>query len=250
MATLNTTRSATLCLVALTLAGSQPARAQWPLGRAVAETPHNLLRPARAPAHAGEGRLQDYGQVCVYCHASHTRQTVPQVALWNRAQPSGPYQMYAGDTDMTMDPQPAAGSLMCLSCHDGTMALDVIQNSPGRGRGPAPGQNDIGQCASCHRGLAQAPSRDSVGAWLGTDLSNTHPISITYDPLVDPGFRSAGEVEAGGLVLYDGKVECMTCHDPHSQESWPFLRVGNSNGGLCLTCHVGRPAGRAHDVRP
>ncbi len=197
----------------------------YPNGTSVVGTPHNLSYAASSDRY-GAGALRDYGEVCVYCHTPHGGQT--SSPLWNRNYGAGPYSMYdathSSTIDMTVDASPTGVSLACLSCHDGTVGLDVITNVPNTYSGsPAVGTTMPG-------GLI---------ANLGTELRNDHPISVTYDPTRDPKFNPATDVTGtGGLVLYSGKVQCGSCHNPHTQENRPFLRKSNSSSALCLTCHI------------
>ncbi len=77
---------------------------------------------------------------------------------------------------------------------------------------------------------------------LGTDLSNDHPISFTYDAglagtdggLVTPA--SASQVVAG-IPLYSAKLECGSCHNVHNNANGDFLRVANTGSALCFKCH-------------
>ena len=169
--------------------------------------------------------LTSYGEVCVYCHTPHGGQT--SAPLWNRSFSVASYQMYdaahSSTINMTVDPQPSGVALACLSCHDGTVGLDVIVNTPNNYTGgPAVG--------------TRMPP--NLLANLSTDLRNDHPISITYDPTADPQFRSASSVHAAGLQLYGGKVQCGSCHNPHTAANRPFLRISNAGSSLCLTCHI------------
>jgi predicted CXXCH cytochrome family protein len=82
---------------------------------------------------------------------------------------------------------------------------------------------------------------------LGTDLSNDHPISFSFDTalatadggLKDPATASSG---LGGTVnddlLLGGKMECASCHDVHNSSNLSKLLVkSNAGSALCLTCH-------------
>lgn len=231
---------------ALLLGSTATGLGQWPDGTIVEQTPHNLLRPAQVPSGPMANRIEDYGEICVYCHTAHGGSTAG--ALWNRSTPAGPFRMYDRGTDMIMDPQPTGNSLVCLSCHDGTIGLDEIIVSPHTYGGAGPIAMTIDRCENCHSGGNPAGGIDWEGVFLDTDLRDDHPISITYDPALDPTFRTVAEVEFAGLVLYDGKVQCMTCHEPHSEVNKPFLRVDNAGGTLCLVCHTATPADPPHNM--
>lgn len=226
-----------LFLACLLTSGAE-ARAQWPSGTRVEDTPHNLTVPARATDPDMSGLVEDYGEVCVYCHGPHGAAT--DRPLWNRRTPSGPYRMYE-DTQMIADVQPSGNSLSCLSCHDGTIGLDEVTRTPTHYSGSGAARTTIDECEGCHSGGSPAGGISWEGVWLDTDLRKQHPISILYDPARATGFRSVAEVEAAGLELYSGKVQCMTCHEPHSQQNRPFLRIPNTGGGLCLACHRSGP---------
>jgi predicted CXXCH cytochrome family protein len=149
----------------------------------------------------------------------------------------------AAALSMIADPQPTGTTRLCLSCHDGTIALDDVINPPLTHTGPsAPGET-IKRCATdCHNGGNPAGGFNWENVWFDTRLEKQHPISITYDATRDAGFRPATAVEAAGLKLEDGKVQCTTCHDPHTQQNRKFLRIPNTGGSLCLVCHVTRPS--------
>ncbi|MEZ4417247.1 MAG: cytochrome c3 family protein [Gemmatimonadota bacterium] len=224
------------------LAGATPTslRAQWPNGLSIQATPHNLTIPAQNTDKDMIERIANYGEICVYCHSPHGT-TLQGEQLWNRPTPSGPYRMYDGGTAMPMDAQPTGNSLRCLSCHDGTIGLDGVIDSPNSFQGIRWGES-IERCDNCHSGGNPPGGIDWEGVWFDTDLRKQHPISILYDPLATPGFRTAVEVEAAGLRLFSGKVQCMTCHEPHSQQFRPFLRISNANRQLCLVCHTSNPS--------
>lgn len=219
------------------LAGS--ARAQWPNGTTVPETFHNLTHPAAISPMSG--MIADYGSVCVYCHAPHG--TGGQRPLWNRRLPSGPYRMYEGPLDMIADPQPTGVSRLCLSCHDGTIGLDDVLVRPAGYTGPGPRRETIERCTSCHNGGSPAGGISWENVWFRPDdLRKQHPISVRYDATRDPGFLPASSVEAAGLVLEDGRVQCATCHEPHTARYRPFLRIPNTGGSLCAVCHRTPPS--------
>jgi len=193
----------------------------------VAITLHNL-----SVSSGGDDQglpLQDYGEICVYCHTPHGGDI--SAPLWNRSFSVASYQMYTSPTiDMTFDAQPTGVSLACLSCHDGTIGLDVITNPPNTFTGTVPGTTP---------GTNTMPAGFAL---LGTDLRNDHPISVTYDNALDPMFNSKASVTSAGLRLFgDGttdKVQCASCHNPHDNTNEPFLRISNASSALCNTCHI------------
>jgi predicted CXXCH cytochrome family protein len=118
-------------------------------------------------------------EVCVFCHTPHGSNTNVTAPLWNKATGSATYTRYSDLGTATLDgAEVTVGSvsLACLSCHDGTQAMDVVVNAPGSGgwNGLTGAELDpaaIG--AMVNTGGAPFPM-------LGTDLRNDHPISIAY----------------------------------------------------------------------
>ena len=134
-------------------------------------------------------------QICVFCHTPHGATRADQGAaaivgqLWNRSVPAA--STYTGYTSSSLDAaaiqagftgQPAGSSKLCLSCHDGTIALGSVNALNGAGSATTPGTVSI----SMNGGVTTLPG-GSYGATsgytrdLGTDLRGDHPISVTYD---------------------------------------------------------------------
>ena len=194
-----------------------------------------------------------YNQVCVYCHTPHGGKT--EAPLWNRNVNSpGNYILYNSAT-MDNSPSTVSGiSLACLSCHDGTIAVDSLINAPGSGlnwtganstyhRKMSTNYTDNLSCSKCHAFEAGYGDSDHRVAYLGTDLSNDHPISMNYPPTSD--FKTPDDPNKGwggsspsDIKLYAGKVECASCHNVHDPAVVPFLRISNSSSQLCMRCHV------------
>lgn len=185
----------------------------------------------------------DTDEVCVFCHTPHAGNS-NGAPLWNRQTPAGPYTMYdstfSPTIDMTVAGTPQGVSAACLSCHDGTIAFDVLVNATTSGSGT---YNYT--AGGADQGWAFTGADSMLGRGLptefGTDLTNQHPISVTYDPAQDPAFNTAASVTGAGLVLYGGaadQVECGTCHNPHDTTNVPFLRIPNAASALCTTCHI------------
>ena len=226
-------------VVTLLLSFAPPVRGDWPNGSTVLETFHNLTHPAAISPMSS--MIGNYGQACAYCHGPHG--TGGDRPLWNRRLPSGPYRMYEGPLDMLADPQPTGVSRLCLSCHDGTIGLDDVLVAPAGFARAGPFRETIERCTGCHNGGNPAGGFDFERVWFRPDdLRKQHPISLLYDASRDPGFNPASSVVAAGLVLENGRVQCATCHEPHTARYRPFLRMPNANRSLCLVCHRTPPS--------
>lgn len=182
-------------------------------------------------------------EVCVFCHTPHGGLS-SGAPLWNRGAAPGPYTMYnatfSPTINMTVAGSPQGVSAACLSCHDGAVAFDVLVNATTSVSGT---YNYT--AAGLDRGwtFTGADSLTGRGAptEFGTNLTNQHPISVTYDPTADTAFNPAATVTAAGLVLYGtsaNQVECGTCHNPHDTTTVPFLRISNAASAMCTSCHV------------
>jgi len=161
------------------------------------------------------------GQVCETCHTPHNTRTA-QTPLWNHAATSANFGTYSSPTLKASGGQPSGASKACLSCHDGTVAVDSFGTRTGSAVMTGP---DL----------------------IGTDLSRDHPVSIMYDSALatlDRGLRDPATSPSGlgGTIaadlLFDGRIECATCHDVHDTGGQSFLlRKNNAGSALCLTCH-------------
>ena len=143
----------------------------------IAATKHNLSSSGTGPNHT-----TGTDQICVFCHTPHGSDTSAAVPLWNKNLPAGnSYQVYnsvAASATSTIDGTIAANvgsvSLACLSCHDGSQAMDNALNKPGTGGYNAAGAS-IGGVWTGSATMSGTPI-----PVLGTDLTNDHPIGIQY----------------------------------------------------------------------
>jgi predicted CXXCH cytochrome family protein len=162
-------------------------------------------------------------QICVFCHAPHN--AAPSSPLWNRRTPGSTYVPYTSSTAKASAGQPTGGSLMCLSCHDGTIALGDLLSR----------QTPVAMAG----GATTMPS--SSASLLGTDLSDDHPVSIAYSStLAAMNGELANPATLTGRVRVDssGQLQCTSCHDPHDDTNGKFLVMSNQASALCQTCHI------------
>lgn len=204
-----------------------------------------------------QGNASNEDEVCIFCHTPHGGSL--NGPLWNRTMGTTAFTHYTSATlstymkDLSPTRPVNPESLLCMSCHDGTVAMNSIINSSNR-TGALPNNSDTMFDPSF--GLGATPVIGEPISTGGKSLTDDHPISFSYysaaagnnklqpvSPGTDPrdkGIRLFGAVAMGGL-----KVECSSCHDPHINHSStgdvnyaPFLVMPNTGSALCLACHI------------
>jgi predicted CXXCH cytochrome family protein len=187
---------------------------------------------------------------CQFCHVPHNSSLDAKfsgVPLWNRQIGAVSFTPYSSATmNTTPSGTPSGISMACLSCHDGVLANNDkhdLYNDPVTHR--PPDTNSWPNCAGCHPDFYGGPPSTKIRT-PGTDLSNDHPISMAYPTgAQDPFFVTPPDLQHGwgggsanDVKLYNGMVECSSCHNVHDPAVSPFLRKSNSASALCLTCHI------------
>jgi predicted CXXCH cytochrome family protein len=250
-----------LASAAMAYTGSPPAPGQGINGTVHdLGTAHNGMNYTANPADT----LQ---RICIFCHAPHnTYKLSPAnggpgagvgggvqapdafdyLPLWNH-ELTGNYASYtmyqngpgaptkgpkASQAILSGDMAPGSTSLLCLSCHDGSVAVNSYGNSSQ---------------------LSKSGGGGTIGVQyvIGKDnyLGNHHPIGFDYDQVqaVDTEIRSAdtallgtaGTVRDHLLGVGNTKMECGTCHAVHNKGNTGERLLWRSDTGshLCLTCH-------------
>ncbi|NMG32552.1 cytochrome c3 family protein [Aromatoleum evansii] len=153
----------------------------------ITNTPHNLSSSGTGENHVtGTDGVTGTTQICVFCHTPHGADTSAPAPLWNKALPTGTdFTTYDNIKSSTIDGKILAVgsvSLACLSCHDGTQAMDNIINAPGSGGLTTGGGNDgLGYTWTGTRVTVAGQLSGVAALGEGTkDLSNDHPIGIQY----------------------------------------------------------------------
>ena len=164
-------------------------------------------------------------QICMYCHIPETTDGPGTASRISRRTVNGSFAAYGGsDGEESQGFQPLGTSLVCLSCHDGTIAWDTLAGGIS----------------------ASAIARAGGGMPAGTGiLASSHPVSVSYSEGYDATYRPPISGRVGKLPLFPAsgaegagdRVECASCHNPHEIIFGKFLRVSNSNGALCFNCH-------------
>lgn len=201
--------------------------------------------------------------LCTFCHTPH--KAVQTRLLWNHTLSQNTFawsdatSTVGGTRLPTVSTAWTGPTKLCLSCHDGSVAVGDIQWFNERAWTGA---------------SALDPTKYSSGpfntATPGGDLKGNHPVAFPYpyngapntyngtttgnrvellEFVSDPTTLkirlfndSSGGVEAGPIAGHTG-MECSTCHDPHNGTAVQaefFLRgtLGGSDANyICLKCH-------------
>lgn len=162
-------------------------------------------------------------RICIFCHVPHAAAVNTdlnyQKPLWGRTESNlaTEYQTYVSDTIKSLPGQPLGPSRLCLSCHDGTIAMG------------APNAHKVTEVINL------TPTSQNS---LGTDLRDDHPISMEYY-LNTEEFVSPASVKL--LKPHNGinYVECTSCHDSHNNQYGNFLvmNTADQKDALCTSCH-------------
>ena len=168
----------------------------------------------------------------MYCHLPHNANPAGSglAPLWARSLRSitgasvySSTRLSGGNLDTTKI------SLLCLSCHDGGASLGTLWTAAV---------------------ISWNPTRAISGrTQVGPTLTNDHPVGFAY-PLTgtsasDSGLASRFTITGRGYTLYNGNIECASCHEVHiwsattTDASYKFKRTvtGAPNNDFCLGCH-------------
>ena len=199
---------------------------------------NSLFFGIRNSHHDFSGAAWNGDRICRPCHIPHNANTdVPDSPLWNHENTTATFQVFNSPTLDSSPGQPTGRTKLCLSCHDGTVA---VENHGGYNDG----------------------TRYTTWGNLSTDLSNDHPVSFIYDTplseadggLYDPNTTVSG---LGGTInddmLNNGMMGCTSCHDVHVSRNTQgcmgchnmhtgrtrtlSLRITMDGSQLCLSCH-------------
>lgn len=251
-------------VVMLVASGAMAYTGTYTPGDGINGTPHDLPLNVNGLTYSAGDSLN---RICIYCHAPHNTYRLadtiavganvaagsgPQansdydyLPLWNHTLPAitpvfdtydngnGPEVGWKNAQSEVLTTAPGNVSLLCLSCHDGSIAV----NSYGNTSQPA---------TSRATGSAMISTSYTIGQ--GNYLGNHHPIGFDYDAVQ----AADGEIRAADGTVYvtdgrdirqflagDAKMECSTCHSVHNtgNSGESFLWRSDVASELCLTCH-------------
>lgn len=158
----------------------------------------------------------DWAPSCNACHIPHVQGVRPTTQP--ATQPAVEMYHIRGQRRVFVPGRymPGPTSLICLGCHDGTVATSTISSSH-----------------ALLAGIRQGFQVPDGFVW------RDHPIGVPY-PKKPKEYRPESFVLAKGKVrLPQGRIECVSCHDPHNASGFPKMLVtSNRRSALCLNCHV------------
>lgn len=176
-----------------------------------------MVMTSETPKSGFQGSKHDFRKAewakadpCAVCHTPVNEKPPAMPPLWD---PKADLNRTFG-TPLARSARAGSGTAVCIRCHDGTVARNMI------------GRKD------------PFISLEHPGRFEAGHGRKDHPVGVDY-PTVDRRYRPANAVTASGAVTLPGdKVECMSCHDPHDFSGEKHMLVmSNARSALCLTCH-------------
>ena len=191
----------------------------------IIDTRHNLSLTGPGVIRALPG-ADPLDRICIFCHTPHD--AAPKTPLWNKAIDPVTYVLYTSTTMAATPSQPNGPSRLCLSCHDGTLAVGATLRPAG--------------------GIATTIQIIGRPSDLGTVLSGDHPFGFSYyDSIANP-LAGLSPSKPPELLFYSTIIHCTTCHDAHAdvytsldkdgRSTGKFLVADNRRSALCVKCHA------------
>lgn len=239
--------------------------------------PHNFSKSS-----AGI-KATEMTQVCIFCHTPHHAKaddtSLLNAPLWNHKLSTQTYKVKAAgnfsngvlgwNVTLLSSPMqsPDGSSKLCLSCHDGTVAIGAVYS-----RASEINMDTSTACITSERKLSSTCS-----SYIGNDLSTKHVVSVPMnDALVSASLNNcingwqthklrypwtagnanvvlrpttaqyptgnmgiegtSADAQSGGTgryykAGYNYGVQCSTCHDPHL---WANTRDTNTPGAMFI----------------
>ena len=246
--------SISMVLLGLDIFGAQKVLAQIHL------TKHNLT----GTSVSMDSRSGASSEICMFCHTPFGGEPQVTSPLWSRNEPAVAYNTY--NSLGTSGQQGAAApigsvSILCLSCHDGVQAMNVMINSGGDttgSKGPIINRESVsdhpfgiqyGGGALSQNGPPLSPGAYSSTLMRDKTFNSAQMTLLNGQPVwwVDTSLGNLGVRDKTDMQLYTRSdtasadvpvpfVECASCHDPHSAAPI-FLRLVNAKSAVCKACH-------------
>ncbi|MEN8264211.1 MAG: cytochrome c3 family protein [Nitrospirota bacterium] len=109
---------------------------------------------------------------------------------------------------------------LCNVCHDCTQGMSCIIGVAHLGNSENI-EHLANTCLACHDGV-EGPFRNPEGKMINKYYK------------IKKSFR---DISYSNIVLLNGKVTCISCHNPYENEDKKLV-MSNEGSRLCLTCHI------------
>ena len=211
---------------------------------------------------SGEPAGDSQTGVCTMCHTPHGG--IQSQMAWNHTLSQNTHFWTEGSTDdgtpfPTIDPSWGGVSKLCLSCHDGSVAIgdiawfnaqewtggNAVDNQDHNGDNVQIG-NASGNLTGNHPFAFPYPWAGMASTYNGVTSSVGAVLSgWKADPTMDGIrlFNQSGSTVFAGTTTGSTGIECASCHDPHDGpdvQDDMFLR-GSTDAGdgnyICRKCH-------------
>jgi predicted CXXCH cytochrome family protein len=228
-------------------------------GAGINGTVHDLGTPGVNGMNYAAVPADPLTRKCIFCHAPHNTYRLSTATgglgpvapaafdylpLWNHSlegfttsftmYENGPGAPQTGSKALnaTFGATPGGTSLLCLSCHDGSVAVNAYGNS-------------AQLAASVSNGTTYITNQYRIGQ--NGYLGNHHPIGFNYGDVqaADTEIRDANTAMLTPTTFINdhlsaGNMECATCHSVHNtgNNGERLLWRSDQNSELCLTCHA------------
>jgi hypothetical protein len=263
---------AVLAVAALTAVGASVALAASDAGTGIYGTAHDINFKLGPAVRDSQDRL------CAYCHTPHHAYTIADggnaatalglnhdyAPLWSHELTTQNYVAYTSDRfdqfgGQSMDPtDPLIGpSRLCMSCHDGSLAVDAYYGAQ-TSLMPGGGTKLSNTAGSGFGTMAKIDADGRKSHPIGFDATNVDPLTAGPGGFADDhlwsGFTNntyrgnTGTTKVVDRLFLGTMFTCSTCHDVHNKLNLTsgsikvgtqhyFLLGGQTNSALCITCH-------------
>jgi len=167
------------------------------------------------------------GESCTTCHSFHH-----------------PEELKAGEERFAHDIGNEAVGRHCVACHAGSRSVDKLSDGHRsaraiyHGNGPLiEGLTPSEGCLLCHsRHDADPVALKTVNTPPRFNEHASHPYGARVASAANTGGFRIRRVVDGRLPLFDGRMECQTCHDV-TGEAEDLLVSFDTPMDMCLGCH-------------
>ena len=250
-----------LAMVAAGVMAASAAMAEGGRGN-VAYTVHNLSNfvPGDLAGMSRYIKSNSQQQICIFCHTPHSGTVA--TPLWNKVMPNQSFNMYTTSTTLSATAKkataPSQESLLCLSCHDGRTAINVLHQAGTDTNVQTHGNDTVVDISGTFDDNVQqgktygyslgglgfsdyGPNLGKIGhgattteSYYGGNLTDDHPISFSYSDAQQEKTDKLNNLatvaaKSGGHIKFYGptsRMECCSCHDPHV--NYGADRMGNT----------------------